>query len=53
MTIAAGGNRGTKMQRPFRKKKGLHLDQFSSTYQNLENYSKGVKNFFHAVRKIV
>lgn len=49
-----GGNRGTKQPKPSRKKGGgtKVLNQFDTSHQNLENYSKGVKNFFHAVSLI-
>ena len=47
-----GGNKGTKQPKAFRRR-GQVADkapsQFSTTYQNLDNYSKGVKTLFHAV----
>lgn len=53
---STAGNRGTKVPKsnPHKKRgrqKGFKdLAQFDASYQNLENYSKGVKNLFHAAK---
>ncbi len=52
-----GGSRGcynTKSFRTHRKSSSANsLIHFSGNFQNLDGYSKGVKNLFHAVKKYV